>query len=90
MQHLKLTAMVLVLTASAAISAGAQILVQAPPADTQNVVVSPPTAVVIEQAPAVVLLPIAPNPVPDPAADMKCRYLAPADYWDCVNSHSGS
>src|SRR6516164_7165229 len=44
-----------------------------PPSDNQTLVVVPPTA----------------TPVPDPAADAKCRMVAPRDYWDCVNSHNG-
>ena len=89
MQHPKLSAMVLVLTASAAMSAGADILVTAPPVESQTIVVAPPTAIVVQPAPVgTVVLPLAPNPVPDPAADAKCRYLAPPGYWDCINSHS--
>ena len=90
MQHPKLSALTLVLAASAAMSASADILVTAPPIqESQTVVVAPPTAVVVQPVPAgTIVLPVAPTPVPDPAADAKCRYLAPPDYWDCVNSHS--
>ena len=91
MQHPKLSALTLVLAASAAMSASADIIVTAPPVEeSQTIVVAPPTAVVVQPVPAgTIVLPVAPNPVPDPAADAKCRYLAPPDYWDCVNSHSG-
>ena len=44
-----------------------------PSSDSQTLIVVPPTA----------------TPVPDPAADAKCRNVVPAEYWDCVNSHNG-
>jgi len=60
-------------------SAGAQTVVQVapdsvPPPNSQTLIVVPPS----------------PAPVPDPAANEKCKMVLPADYWDCVNSHNGS
>ncbi|HSS71110.1 MAG TPA: hypothetical protein VLQ46_10735 [Casimicrobiaceae bacterium] len=79
MQRTKLTAFLAVLALGAAASAGAQtVVIEAtpdtpPPTSGDVLVVVPPTA----------------TPVPDPAADAKCRAVAPIDYWDCVNSHNG-
>ena len=89
MQHPKLNAMLLALAFGAALTAGAQTVIQTlPPDDGATIVVSPPSAVVIEPAPAAVVR-VAPVPVPDPTADSQCRMLAGRDYWDCVNSHHG-
>ena len=94
MRHPKLSAILLGLALGAALSAGAQTIIQTVPADSQGVVVSPPSAVIVQPAPVVgpatviVVQPTA-TPVPDPAADAKCHYLAANDYWDCVNSHAG-
>ena len=93
MRHPKLGATLLGLALGAALSAGAETIIQTVPADGQAVVVSPPSAVVVQSTPVVepatviVVEPTA-TPVPDPAADAKCRYLAANDYWDCVNSRS--
>jgi hypothetical protein len=92
MRHPKLSATLLGLALGAALSAGAQTIIQTVPADSQAVVVSPPSAVVVQPAPVepatvIVVQPTA-TPVPDPAADAKCHYLAANDYWECVNSHS--
>jgi hypothetical protein len=92
MQHPKPSAMLLALALGAALSAGAQTIIQTVPADSQAVVVSPPSAIVVEPAVVettpVIVLRLAPVPVPDPAADAKCHFLVGNDYWDCVNSHS--
>ena len=78
MQRTKLTVFLAALALGAAASAGAQTVIQAAP-DTppstsgDTLVVIPPTA----------------TPTPDPAADAKCRQVAPAEYWDCMNSHNG-
>jgi hypothetical protein len=75
----RLTAFLAALALGAAASAGAQTVIQAtpdpppPPSGGDTLLVVPPTA----------------TPVPDPAADAKCRAVIPADYWDCVNSHNG-
>jgi hypothetical protein len=80
MQRTKLTAFLAALALGAAVSAGAQtVVIQAAPSDTplpaggDTLLVIPPTA----------------TPVPDPAADAKCRAVVPGDYWDCMNSHNG-
>ena len=93
MRHPKLSAILLGLALGAAFSAGAQTIIQTVPAGSQAVVVSPPSAVVVQPAPViepatVIVVQPAATPVPDPAADAKCHYLAANDYWDCVNSHS--
>ena len=74
----RLTVFLAALALGAAASAGAQTVIQAtpdlpPPSGGDRVLVVPPIA----------------TPVPDPAADAKCRAVIPADYWDCVNSHNG-
>jgi len=63
-----------------AVSASAQTVVVQPapdtlppPSDRQTLIVVPPT----------------PTPVPDAAANEKCKMVVPAEYWDCVNSHNG-
>ena len=91
MQHPKISAMVLALAFGAAMTAGAQttIIQTLPPDDSQTIVVSPPSAVVVEPAAPAVIVRVAPAPVPDPAADAKCRMLPASSYWDCVNSHGG-
>ena len=78
MQRTKLTVFLAALALGAAASAGAQTVIQAtpdvpPPSGGDTLLVVPPTA----------------TPVPDPAADAKCRAVMPADYWDCINSHNG-
>ena len=79
MQRTKLTAFLAALALGAAASAGAQSVIQAtpdtppPPSGGDTLLVIPPTA----------------TPVPDPAADAKCRPVLSADYWDCMNSHNG-
>ena len=89
MQHPRLTTMLLALAIGASLTAGAQTIIQTvPPDENQTIVVSPPSAVVIDPAPAAVVR-VAPVPVPDPSADTQCRMLAGRDYWDCVNSHRG-
>ena len=73
-------------------SASAQTVVVQPAPDTV-VVQPPPDAVVVRPAPSsdqtMIVVPPTATPVPDPAADAKCRNVVPADYWDCVNSHNG-
>jgi hypothetical protein len=82
--------MLLALTFGAALTLGAQTIIQTlPPDDSQIIVVSPPSAVVVEPAAPAAIVRVAPVPVPDPAADAKCRMLPANDYWDCVNSHHG-
>jgi hypothetical protein len=89
MQHSKLSAILLALTFGAALTAGAQTIIQTlPPDDTRTIVVSPPSAIVVEPGP-VAIVRVAPVPVPDPAADTQCRMLFASAYWDCVNSHRG-
>jgi hypothetical protein len=90
MQHSKLSAMLLALSFGAALTAGAQTVIQTLPSDdNQTIVVSPPTAVVVEPAAPAAIVRVAPVPVPDPAADTQCRMLSANAYWDCVNSHHG-
>ena len=96
MQHRKLGAMLAMLALGAAFSVGAQVIVQAPPPDSQVAVVPEPSTVIVaaapvpvETAPVIVVRSVVPTPVPDPAADAKCRYMAPGSYWDCVNSFHG-
>jgi hypothetical protein len=79
MQPTKLTAFLAALALGAAVSAGAQtVVIQAtpdtppPPSGGDTLLVIPPTA----------------TPVPDPAADAKCRGLIAGDYWECMNSHN--
>ena len=94
MRHRKLAAMLGMLALGAAFSVGAQVIVQAPPPDSQVAVVPEPSTVIVAAAPipaepVIVVRSVIPTPVPDPAADAKCRYMAPGSYWDCVNSYHG-
>ena len=90
MQHSKLNAMLLALSLGAALTAGAQTVIQTLPSDdSQTIVVSPPSAVVVEPGAPAAIVRVAPVPVPDPTADTQCRMLPATDYWDCVNSHRG-
>jgi hypothetical protein len=94
MRHRKLGGMLLLLTLGAASSLGAQVIVNAPPPGTQVAVEPAPSTVIVAAAPVqtepvVVIRSVVPTPRPDPAADAKCRDMAPGSYWDCVNSHNG-
>ena len=96
MRHRKLSGMLLLLTFGAAFSAGAQVIVSAPPPGAQVAVEPAQSPVIIAAAPApvqtepvIVVRSVVPTPRPDPAGDAKCRYMAPSSYWDCVNSHNG-
>ena len=98
MRHrkLKLSATLAMLSLGAAFSVSAQVIVTAPPPDSEVAVVpEPPTVVIaaaplpVERAPVIVVQSVVPTPVPDPAADAKCHHMAPGSYWDCVNSYHG-
>jgi hypothetical protein len=96
MRHRKLGGMLLLFALGAAFSVGAQVIVNAPPPGTQVAIEPAPSTVIVAAAPAsvqtepvVVIRSVVPTPRPDPAADAKCRYMAPGSYWDCVNSHNG-
>jgi hypothetical protein len=79
MQTRKLTLLLSALALGVAASASAQkVEIIAAPAVSDGQVVGP----------VVIILP-APQPTPDPAAATKCQSVAPASYWDCVNSHNG-
>lgn len=90
MQHPKISAIVLALAFGAAMTAGAQTtIIQTLPPDDSTIVVSPPSAIVVEPTAPAAIVRVAPAPIPDPAADAKCRMLPANDYWDCVNSRGG-
>ena len=90
MQHPKISAMLLALAFGAAMTAGAQTtIIQTLPPDNSTIVVSPPSAVVVDPTAPAAIVRVAPAPLPDPAADAKCRMLPTSSYWDCVNSHGG-
>ena len=87
----RLTVFLAALALGAAASAGAQTVIQATPdlpppsgGDTVVVVPAPPSG-----GDTLLVVPPTATPVPDPAADAKCRAVIPADYWDCMNSHNG-
>jgi hypothetical protein len=74
-------------------AAAAQTMVVPAPApytsdDQSVVVVQPAPATVIVDSPAVTTTPRS-AVQPDPTGDVKCRFAAPSEYWDCVNSHNG-
>ena len=79
MQTRKLTVLLSALALGVAASASAQTveIIEAPAVSDGQVV-----------GQVVVIVP-APQPTPDPAAATKCQSVAPASYWDCVNSHNG-
>jgi len=86
----RLTAFLAALALGAAASAGAQTVVQAtpdtpPPSGGDTVVVVPPPS----GGDTLLVVPPTATPVPDPAADAKCRAAMPSNYWDCMNSHNG-
>jgi len=76
-----------------AVSASAQTVVVQPAPDTsaQTVVVQPaPDALPPpSDRQTLIVVPPTPTPVPDAAANEKCKMVIPAEYWDCVNSHNG-
>ena len=80
MQRTKLTAFLAALALGAAASAGAQTVV---------VIEATPDTPLPSAADTLLVIPPTATPVPDPAADAKCRAVVPGDYWDCMNSHNG-
>jgi hypothetical protein len=89
---LKLRLILTALAVGAAVPAVAQPL-PAPVANDVVVVPAPTTADVVVVPPPgpteyIVVPPYPPAaPVPDPEADVKCRYVS--DYWNCVNNFKG-
>ena len=96
MRSHKVSYLLQALILGAVTSAAAAQTVVVTPAPAPYVTYQDPSVVVVQadsyppSYPAVLITNrVAVQPSVDPVADSKCRFVVPASYWGCVNSHNG-